>query len=55
MVGQRLPLEVAHTQGSTHLTKIEIQERLECEIKILRIILSLLVILLKSKKTFFIK
>ena len=33
MAGQRLPLEVAQARGSKHLTKAEIQERKEREIK----------------------
>lgn len=33
MAGQRLPLEVVQARGSKHLTKAEIQERQEREIK----------------------
>lgn len=33
MAGQRLPLEVVQARGSKHLTKAEIQERREREIK----------------------
>ena len=33
MAGQRLPLEVVQARGSKHLTKAEIQERKEREIK----------------------
>ena len=33
MAGQRLPIEVVQARGSKHLTKEEIQERKECEIK----------------------
>ena len=33
MAGQRLPLEVVQARGSKHLTKAEIQERQENEIK----------------------
>ena len=33
MAGQKLPLEVVQARGSKHLTKAEIQERLEREIK----------------------
>lgn len=33
MAGQRLPLEVVEARGSKHLTKAEIQERREREIK----------------------
>ena len=33
MAGQRLPLEVVQVRGSKHLTKAEIQERREREIK----------------------
>ena len=33
MAGQRLPLEVVQARGSKHLTKAEIQERSEREIK----------------------
>ena len=33
MAGQRLPLEVVQARGSKHLTKTEIQERKEREIK----------------------
>lgn len=33
MAGQRLPIEVVQARGSKHLTKVEIQERQEREIK----------------------
>lgn len=33
MAGQRLPIEVVQTRGSKHLTKAEIQDRQEREIK----------------------
>lgn len=33
MAGPRLPLEVVQARGSKHLTKAEIQERREREIK----------------------
>lgn len=33
MAGQRLPIEVVQARGSKHLTKAEIQERQEREIK----------------------
>lgn len=33
MAGQRLPIEVVQARGSKHLTKAEIQERQEIEIK----------------------
>lgn len=33
MAGQRLPLEVVEARGSKHLTKVEIQDRREREIK----------------------
>ena len=33
MAGQRLPIEVVQARGSKHLTKAEIQERKEREIK----------------------
>lgn len=33
MAGQRIPLEVIQARGSKHLTKAEIKERQDCEIK----------------------
>lgn len=33
MAGQRLPIEVVQARGSKHLTKAEIQDRQEREIK----------------------